>query len=208
MTTVARAERLQLCDLALEVGADAPTLCGDWDVKELVAHLLVRERSLLGAPGIVIPPLAGLTDREIARTARANLPTLVGRLRKAHSLLGLPVIDPLVNTLEYFVHHEDIRRAQPEWEPRMLDQHTSGALWRAISMTGRGLVRPAGVPVTISDTDTGKTAVLRRGSDAVTVSGKVGEIVMFLHGRRQTVGLELTGPQASIQRLRDANLGI
>jgi uncharacterized protein (TIGR03085 family) len=208
MTTVARAERLQLCDLALEVGADAPTLCGDWDVKELVAHLLVRERSLLGAPGIVIPPLAGLTDREIARTARSNLPTLVGRLRKAHSLLGLPVIDPLVNTLEYFVHHEDIRRAQPEWEPRVLDQHTSAALWRAISMTGRGLVRPAGVPVTIRDTDTGKTAVLRRGSDPVTVSGKVGEIVMFLHGRRQTAGLELTGPQASIQRLRDANLGI
>jgi hypothetical protein len=34
------------------------------------------------------------------------------------------------------------------------------------------------------------------------------EIVMFLHGRRQTVGLELTGPRASIERLRDADLGI
>ena len=208
MTTVARAERHQLCDLALEVGADAPTLCGDWDVKELVAHLLVRERSLLGAPGIIVQPLSGLTEREMARTARSNLRTLVGRLRKGHSLLGLPVIDPLVNTLEYFVHHEDIRRAQLGWEPRALDENTSAALWRAISMTGRGLVRPAGVPVTIRDTDTGKTAVLRRGSDPVTVSGRVGEIVMFLHGRRHTVGLELTGPAASIQRLQDANLGI
>jgi uncharacterized protein (TIGR03085 family) len=208
MTTVARAERLLLCDLALEVGADAPTLCGDWDVKELVAHLLVRERSLLGAPGIIVPPLAGLTEREMARTARSNLPTLVGKLRKGHSMLALPVIDPLVNTLEYYVHHEDIRRAQPEWEPRVLDRPTSAALWRAISVSGRGLVRPAGVPVTIRDLESGKSATLRRGDDPVTVSGRVGEIVMFLHGRRQTVGLELTGPEASIQRLRDANLGI
>jgi uncharacterized protein (TIGR03085 family) len=208
MTTVARAERHQLCDLALEVGADAPTLCGDWDVKELVAHLLVRERSVLGAPGIIVPPLARLTDREIARTARSNLKTLVARLRKGHSLLGLPVIDPLVNTLEYFVHHEDIRRAQPGWEPRPLDSHTIGTLWRAITITGRGLVRPAGVPVVIRDIDTGKTATLRRGSDPVTITGMPSEIVMFLHGRRQTVGLELTGPQASIERLRDADLGI
>jgi uncharacterized protein (TIGR03085 family) len=208
MTTVARAERLQLCDLALEVGADAPTLCGDWDVKELVAHLLVRERSLLGGPGIVVPQLAGLTEREMARTARSNLQTLVGKLRKAHSLLGLPVIDPLFNTLEYFVHHEDIRRAQPGWEPRVLDPSTTTTLWRAISVTGRGLVRPAGVPVAIHDTETGRTATLRRGSDPVTINGKPSEIVMFIHGRRQTVGLELTGPEASIQRLRDANLGI
>lgn len=208
MTTVARAERHQLCDLALEVGGDAPTLCGDWDVKELVAHLLVRERSLVGAPGIIIAPLARLTDREIARTARANLPTLVARLRKGRSLLGLPVIDPLVNTLEYFVHHEDIRRAQATWGPRRLDADTTATLWRAISVTGRGLVRPAGVPVRIHDIDTGKTATLRGGDDPVTISGRTSEIVMFLHGRRQTVGLRLTGPQASIQRLRDANLGI
>jgi uncharacterized protein (TIGR03085 family) len=208
MTTVARAERLQLCDLALEVGADAPTLCGDWDVKELVAHLLVRERSLVGAPGIIIPPLAKLTDREIVRTARTNLPTLVARLRTARSLLALPVIDPLVNTLEYFVHHEDIRRAQASWEPRDLDPDTTATLWRAISVTGRGLVRPAGVPVTIHDVDTGKTATLRGGADPVTISGATSEIVMFLHGRRQTVGLELTGPTASIQRRRDADLGI
>jgi hypothetical protein len=64
------------------------------------------------------------------------------------------------------------------------------------------------VPVVIRDVDTGKTATLRRGSDPVTITGMPSEIVMFLHGRRQTVGLELTGPQASIERLRDADLGI
>ena len=40
---LARRERHELCDLALTVGEDAPTLCGDWIVKDLVVHLLVRE---------------------------------------------------------------------------------------------------------------------------------------------------------------------
>ena len=44
-------ERAALCDTALAVGADAPTLAGDWTVKDLLCHLLVRERSLLGAAG-------------------------------------------------------------------------------------------------------------------------------------------------------------
>ena len=113
-SSLARRERAALCDLALEVGPEAPTLCGGWDVKDLVTHLLVRERSLLGAPGIVLPPLASLTDRSMARLARQDFTSLVRRLRgRGLTPLALPVVDELVNTLEYVVHHEDIRRAQP-----------------------------------------------------------------------------------------------
>ncbi len=58
MTRLARSERAALCDLALQVGADRPTLCEGWTVKDLVVHLLVREGSP-AAVGIVVPPLAG-----------------------------------------------------------------------------------------------------------------------------------------------------
>lgn len=208
MTSVAREERALLCDLALEVGGSAPTLCGDWDVKELVAHLLVRERSPLGAPGILIPQLESLTEREMHRAARASLTTLVGKLRTARSPLALPGVDQLVNTLEYFVHHEDIRRAQHDWEPRPLDRRTTDALWRAIGTNGRALVRPAGVPVTIQRADTGRRITLRRGTKPVVLIGEVAEIVMFLHGRRQTVGLDFSGPAESVRRLREAKLGL
>lgn len=207
-TTVARQEREQLCDAALAMGASAPTLCGEWDVRHLVAHLLVRERSLTGAPGIVVKPLAGLHDRAIERTAREDLPTLVGKLRSARGFLTLPGIDPLANTLEFFVHHEDIRRAQPNWRPRDLDDRTSAALWKAISVSGKGLVRPAGVPVVIRNADTGQTSVLRRGASQVTVTGQPSELVLFLFGRKQTYGLEFDGPPASVARLREASLGI
>jgi len=207
VTSVARRERDLLCDAALSVGGSSPTLCGDWDVRHLLAHLLVRERSLIGAPGIVVPPLAKLHERETDRLAGRDLTWLVAEVRKARGFLTLPVLDPLVNTIEFFVHHEDVRRAQPGWKPRDLDARTRSTLWRAITVGGRGLVRPAGVPVTIRRTDTGDSAVLRRGAEPVVVSGPVSELVLFLYGRAETSGLEFSGPAERVERLRGAGLG-
>ena len=42
MTSLARRERLALADLAEQLGPDAPTLCGDWSTRDLLAHLVVR----------------------------------------------------------------------------------------------------------------------------------------------------------------------
>lgn len=207
--SVARQEREALCDLALELGPEAPTLCGDWSVQELVAHLVVRERHPVGASGITIKPLSGLHDAAVARVARKEqLADLVGKVRDGFSYLKLPGIDPLVNTLEFFVHHEDIRRAQPGWEPRELDARTAATLWKAVGTAGKGLIRPAGVPVTIVNATTGSSTVLRRGDDPVTITGEPAELVMFVYGRGETRGLRFDGPDGSVAKLRSASLGI
>ncbi len=207
--TVAQQEREQLLDLALELGSDAPTLCGDWRVKELIAHLVVRERRPIGALGITIKPLAGLHDGAVAKVAdQQSLDLMVGKLRDGFSYLKLPGIDPLVNTLEFFIHHEDVRRAQPGWEPRELDARTAATLWKAVGVSGKGLIRPAGVPVTIVNATTGSTAVLRGGSDPVTITGEPAELALFIYGRDQTRGLQFDGPEASVTRLKNAKLGI
>jgi uncharacterized protein (TIGR03085 family) len=209
-TTFARDERRALCDTALLLGEDAPTLAGDWTAKDLVCHLLVRERSPLGAPGISIGPLAGLTEREMARLARLDFPVLVERFRTPPLLspLRVRVAEAVVNTLEFFVHHEDLRRAQPDWRPRTLDEGALSALWTAISVSGHWLVRPAGVPVTIRRTDTERRATLRGGDHPVVVSGAPGEIVLFLYGRARTRDLTFDGPDDAVRRLRSASLGI
>lgn len=206
--SLARRERHDLCDLALALGADAPTLCGDWDARDLVAHLIVRENSPLGAAGIAVPLLSGLADREMARVARRDFGVLVEKLRDPGlTPYAVPAVERVFNTLEYFVHHEDLRRAQPGWEPRDLDERDESRLWSAIRVAGRGLVRPAGVPVRIRRSDTGETAVLRRGLDPVVVTGLPSEVVLLLFGRDQVRGLEFDGPEERVQKLRRADLG-
>src|SRR6478672_2274898 len=140
-TSLARRERLGLCDTALAVGEDAPTLCEGWSAKDLVTHLLVRENRPLGAVGIAVPALAGLAERDMARLARQDFGVLVERLRHPRlTPYALPPVDRLLNTLEYLVHHEDLLRAEPGWEPRELDQRDQSRLWSAIRVAGRGQV--------------------------------------------------------------------
>ena len=209
MTSFARAERARLCDLALETGPDAPTLSGDWTVRELVAHLVIRENSPLSA-GIVLPPLAGVTERATTRTAEnKSFEKLVDKVRKARNPMGaLQAVDKALNTAEYFVHHEDIRRAAPGWEPRTLTAKEQDALWRIVRLSGKGLVRPAGVPVVARRSDTGVTTTLKPGADPVTVTGEPQELVLFIYGRSQTRGLTFEGPEESVAKLREARLGI
>lgn len=206
--SLARRERHDLCDLALALGADAPTLCGDWDARDLVAHLLVRENSPLAAAGIAVPLLSGLADREMARAARRDFGVMVEKLRDPGlTPYAVPAFERVFNTLEYFVHHEDLRRAQPGWEPRDLHERDQSKLWSAITVAGRGLVRPAGVPVRIRRSDTAETAVLRRGLDPVVVTGLPSEVVLLLFGRDQVRGLAFEGPEERVRKLRRADLG-
>ncbi|WP_183100161.1 TIGR03085 family metal-binding protein [Nocardioides pelophilus] len=207
MTSFARGERSRLCDLALETGPDAPTLCGDWTVRELVAHLVVRENSPLSI-GIVVPPLASVTERKTERTAEKSFEKLVARVRKARNPMALPGVDQALNTAEYFVHHEDIRRATPDWEPRSLTADEQDVLWRIVRVSGKGLVRPAGVPVVARRADTEDETTLKAGSDPVVVTGLPSELVLFVYGRSETRGLAFSGPDDRVAQLREAKLGI
>jgi uncharacterized protein (TIGR03085 family) len=206
---LARRERHALCDLALCLGEDAPTLCGSWTAKELVVHLLVRERNPIGSAGLLVGPLSGLTDRAMARLARRDFAVLVERLRDPGlTAYSLKPVEVLANTLEYFVHHEDLRRAQPEWQPRDLPAADEDTLWKTIRRGGRFLTRSADVPLRLSRTDASGSATLRRGSDAVTIFGRPSELALFLFGRTQVSDLTFEGPEASIAALRSADLGV
>jgi uncharacterized protein (TIGR03085 family) len=210
MTRLARTEREALCDLALELGPDAPTLSGEWTVKDLVVHLLVREGSP-AAVGIVVAPLARLTESASARLARNDLPVLVERLRQGpplYSPFRIGAVDRMANTLEYFVHHEDIRRAEAEWEPRDLDRRVQDALWKAIRVAGKGLVRSASVGVTLERTDTSERAALKEAPTAVVVRGLPAELVMFVYGRQDQARVELDGAPSDVAALTGADLGI
>lgn len=210
MTSMSKTERNALCDLALHVGEDEPTLCGDWTVKDLVVHLLVREGSP-AAVGITVPPLAGLTDLASRRLGRQDLATLVERLRGGppfYSPFRIGKLDTMLNTMEYFVHHEDIRRARPAWQPRPLSPREEDLLWKMIRVAGRGLVRGAEVGVVIERSDTAERAVLRQNGSSVVVRGLPGELALFVYGRTGQSDVELDGSAVDVAALGGADLGI
>lgn len=210
---LAQTERAALCGTALEVGEGQPTLCDGWTVKDLVVHLLIREGSP-AALGIMLPPLAGLMARASRRLARNEFPELVERLRSGPPRLSpyaVPKLDELLNTLEYFVHHEDIRRAQPDWAPRALGDRRERTLWSMVKSAGPRLTRSVPVGVTIENSATGSAAVLRegtRGTSAVTVRGLPSEVTLYVFGRSEQARVELLGDDDAVARLSATTLEI
>ncbi len=207
--SLAQSERQRLCDAALVAGPDAPTLSGKWTVKDLLVHLVIRDSDPVGAPGILLPPLGFLTDLRSRSLGRTGFADLVARVRRPAlwAPARLPSLDKALNTLEFFVHHEDIRRAHPGWTPRELTAGEQKQVWRAIGFAGRGLVRPSGVPVAIRWDETGVETTLRSGDQPVIVTGDPGEITLFLFGRDQVTGLAFDGPPPHVAKLRHAGLG-
>src|SRR5271156_2634459 len=108
MSVVSR-ERGALVEILREVGPDAPTLCEGWTTRDLVAHLLVRERRPDALPGLVFGPLATHTAR--GRNRLAPWPQGGDRVELFASgppvLSVFKVLDPVASIQEMFVHHED-----------------------------------------------------------------------------------------------------
>lgn len=210
MTRLAQTERAALCDLALEVGPDAPTLSGEWTVKDLVVHLLLREGNP-AAIGIVVSPLARWTEHASERLGRQDFPVLVERLRQGPpfwSPFRLGPLDKSLNTLEFFVHHEDIRRAQQGWQPRDLPARVQDVLWKMVGFAGKGLVRSAEVGVVLERSDTRARSVLKSTSPSVVVRGLPAELTLFVYGRTAQARVELEGTEADVAALTGADLGI
>lgn len=205
----ARRERRELCDLALTLGPDAPTLCEGWAADDLMAHLVVRERQPVAAAGNMLSALSGLTRRAMEKQKATGFEVLVERYRTPAPLLrALPPLDEAMNGFELLVHHEDLRRGGAEWAPRELAPDDLDLIWKRLT---RGLVllgRRLPVPTVVRRDDTGATATARKGEDPVTISGPVVELVLFLFGRSTTRGLSFDGPEERVATLRAAELGL
>lgn len=185
--TVARRERAALVETMRATGPDAPTLCEGWDARDLAAHLVVRERRLDAAPGILIPKLAGYTARVQEQvTASTDWSELIDQVAAGPPLYSpFKLLDPLVNVAEMFIHHEDVRRAGNTWEPRVLDEDTTSSLARQVSQFARMTLSKSPAKVSLS-TPQGKVLATAGKGAPVTVIGDPGELLLFSAGRKPT----------------------
>jgi|HubBroStandDraft_1064217.scaffolds.fasta_scaffold76372_2 uncharacterized protein (TIGR03085 family) len=204
---LAGSERKDLCALLDELGPDAPTLCEGWKTVDLAAHLFVRERRPHATPGILLEPLSGITTRAMRKAiAKLGYTGLVAKVRSGPPLLWWP-IDGAVNTIEYFVHTEDVRRAQPEWEPRE-SAELDAAAWKSLKMAARlygHKIKDAGMVLVRTD---GERIVASKATPAVTISGGAQELLLFLYGRGKATRTTIEGDDAARAALDRANFSI
>ena len=211
MSTHAKRERLLLADLLETAGPDAPTLCEGWTTRDLAAHVLVRERRPDAAGGILIKQLAPRLDRVMAEYTDKPYEELIQLIRTGpprFSPFSLKPVDEASNIIEFYVHTEDVRRAQPDWSPRDLDTVFQDALWSRLERTARLMGRgvPTGLVLRRPD---GQTAVAHRGTPVVTVTGEPSELVLFCYGRQSAAKVDLDGDENAIAKLHETKqLGI
>ncbi|MEU0987055.1 TIGR03085 family metal-binding protein [Streptomyces sp. NPDC005953] len=210
MSTHAKRERLLLADLLESAGPAAATLCGDWTTRDLAAHVVVRERRADAAGGILLGALKPRLERVQAEFAEKPYEELIQLIRTGPPRLSpyaIKQVDEAANTVEFFVHAEDVRRAQPDWTPRPLDRVFEDALWARLERAAKVLGRKAPQGLVLRRLD-GQTAVARRGAPVVTVTGEPGELTLFAFGRQEVAQVDLEGEKEAVERVRSAPLGL
>jgi uncharacterized protein (TIGR03085 family) len=203
-------ERFALSELLEETGPEAPTLCAGWDTRDLAAHLVLRERRPDAAAGVMGGPVAGHTRRvQEQLKKRYTYPELIELLRSGPptlSAFAIPGVDEKVNTVEYFVHHEDVRRAAPGWEARELSPGLSQALWGRLR-GARLFLRKAPVGIELAREDAGDEQLfrvtVRKGTPVVTVIGPPAELILWAMGRSGAARVRYDGTESSVTTLRN-----
>ncbi|MEU0336798.1 TIGR03085 family metal-binding protein [Streptomyces sp. NPDC006193] len=211
MSTFAKRERLLLADLLETAGPDAGTLCEGWRTRDLAAHVVVRERRPDAAGGTLVKQLAPRLRKVTAEYAAKPYEELIQLIRTGpprFSPFQLKQVDEAANIVEFYVHGEDVRRAQPGWSPRELDRVFQDALWLRLERTARLVGRGAPTGLVLRRPD-GRTVVARRGTPVVTVTGEPSELLMFAYGRQDAARVDVDGDADAIAELRESRqLGI
>ena len=205
-------ERLALCDLFDQLGPSVPTLIEGWTAHDLAAHLVLREHDPVAGPCLVLPgPPARFAERHRARLARRkDFTSLVASIRSGPPIgfFRIGWVRALANLNEFFVHHEDVRRANG-LRPRSLTAAMDAALWLNVRRGGRYLSRRLdGCGLEISWAATNERVRVRPGSPTVRLSGVPGELLLYLFGRQAAAQVELGGPPEAIAVLRRTHLGM
>ncbi|MFT4295590.1 MAG: maleylpyruvate isomerase family mycothiol-dependent enzyme [Micropruina sp.] len=189
-------QRERCCAVLDAVSPDAPTLCQGWTAFDLAAHLDALCRDPLSWPGIGLAALAPVTERRARRLQqRLGYPGLVRRLRRRSPLVPLFGIDPWLgwphHLGEWFVHTEDVRRAN-ELPPAEPDAAVDAVLWQRVQAAARILCR-RGDGLVLRHPD-GREARVADGPRPRLVTGAPGELMIYVYrGRAAEVRVEPAG---------------
>ncbi len=158
----------------------------------------------------MIKVLAGHTDRVRDAAAARPWDMLIYQLRNPPrlSMAGFGPLDRLTNTTEFFIHHEDARRAQSGWTARPLDEQLGKTLAGQIKLTAKLALRRFPAQITINMPGYAQLLTVGAGGEPVEITGDPGEMSLFLTGRQSHANVDVTGADEVAKNLRIAKLGV
>jgi len=204
-------ERARLCDLMYGLGPEAPTLLEPWTTHDLAAHLVIREHDYSAAPGLVVPGAWGrFAERRRQALTRKDYGTLLATIRSGppRGFFRFGWVRRVPNLNEFFVHHEDVRRANglgPRTNTAALDE----ALWRNVGFAPWFLTRRLrGVGLELEWAGTAHVRRARRGTPTARVTGLPGELLLYVFGRQGVANVEVSGPAEAVDAVGRVRFGM
>jgi uncharacterized protein (TIGR03085 family) len=205
-------ERRNLCDALAELGPSAATLLEGWTAHDLAAHIVSRERDLLAGPCLVLPGQFQrfAERRRIELAERRDFSWLVARIRSGPppGFFRIGMVRSTANLNEFFVHHEDVRRANG-MDPRTLTPELEAALWRNVRRGSRYLgrrLRDAGLE--IEWVGTRERLRVRPGDPIARLTGRPGELLLYVFGRQRAAQVEVSGPAEAVAAVQRTHFGM
>jgi uncharacterized protein (TIGR03085 family) len=181
----------------------------------------MRRRSLMDGPHAISPPISfcasailfeRFAERRRAKLAqRQDFGWMVRRIRSGPppGFFRIGWVRRLANLNEFFVHHEDVRRANGLGPRDTLPPALEAALWRNVRLGSRYLsrrLRGAGIEVVWAGT--AERIEVRAAEPAARLSGPPGELLLYLFGRQAAAQIEIVGTTQAVAAVRDTRFGM
>lgn len=207
MTSWAAHERAALVDALSELGPDAPTLCEGWLTKDMAAHVYVRERRPDAALGVLpLGPLSAYTERVMKSVIESQgYDGILRKLREVAPIVRVLHLDEAINTVEFFVHTEDVRRPNKMPEREMPDEFENKVA-RRLKQQGRLSFRRVKAQVRLVPT-IGEPVEFGSGP-LVEVHGRPSELLLLAFNRKADAKVEYAGDPDAIDALQQTQLGL
>ncbi|WP_157983925.1 TIGR03085 family metal-binding protein [Nesterenkonia muleiensis] len=199
MAHPAAQERQALSEALRGVAADAPTLCEGWDARDLAVHIVVRDSRPDLLSGERLPVVGGRARAALEELKRTDYQTLVDRVAAGPprwSPTRLRAVDNLANTVEFYVHTEDVLRAQQDFDPnhrRDIRPDVRAQLWK---QGAQGLfllaARSQHQRITFISPHHGAVTRGRTTDPLCVIQGPPEENVLWAFGRRGVAAVDLT----------------
>ena len=173
---------------------EAPTLCADWRVRDVVAHIVSYDeldgRGLLGASirGRLLPSRVNAIT--LARYSASSPEQLLALLKDHLQPRGLPAwLGGRIALVEGFIHHQDIRRALGQPRAIPAERLLVALRWALFAPDIGGIWRIRGLRLVATDLEWSAGV-------GPEVRGAAEALLMTMAGRRGVVA-ELSGPGQS-----------